>query len=160
MRRMIQTLIIAAVGVMIVVPTISAQPHEGMNELAIGHHKQATDKIFKELNLTEEQKDKLKQNRKAQHEAMKGLRTQMMKKHAELKDTLSKPDVSRTSVEPIAAELKALHAKIMDCRLDGIFAVKEILTPEQYAKFQEKVNEKVENRKEQHKQCKKTTRVK
>ncbi|MEK7273669.1 MAG: Spy/CpxP family protein refolding chaperone [Candidatus Desantisbacteria bacterium] len=155
MRRMMQSLIIAAVGVMIVVPTISAQPHEGMDGLAIGHPEQAADKIFKELNLTEEQKNKLKQNRKAQQEAMKGLRTQMMKKHAELRDTLSKPDVSRAIVEPIAAELKALQAKIMDCRLDGIFAVKEILTPEQYAKFQEKVKEKVENRKEQRGQWKK-----
>ncbi len=163
MRRMMQSLLIAAVGIMIIVPTISAQPHEGMDELAIGHPHQAADKIFKELNLTEEQKSKLKQTRKAQHETMKGLRTQMMKKHAELKDTLSKPDVSRASVEPIATELKALQAKIMDCRLDGIFAVKEILTPEQYATFQEKVKEKVGDRKEQRSQWrqeKKTMRSK
>ena len=149
MRRIMQLLIIMAIGVMIVVPTVSAQPHEGMDELAIGHSTQAADKIFKELNLTEEQKDKIKQNRKTQHEAMKGFRAQLMKKHAELKEKLSNPDVTRASVEPIAAELNALQAKIMNCRLDGIFAVKEILTPEQYAKFQEKVKEKVENRKEQ-----------
>ncbi len=151
MRRVMQLLIMVVVGVMIVVPTVSAQPHGETDELAIGHPHQGVDKIFKELNLTTEQKEKLKRNRKAQHEAMKDLRAQMMKKHAELKDKLNNPDVIRADVEPIAAELNALQAKIMDCRLDGIFAVKEILTTEQYVKFQEKVKEKIENRREQRK---------
>jgi Spy/CpxP family protein refolding chaperone len=154
MKRILKSLIIMAVGVMIVVPTVFAQPHGKMDECdmdrSIGHHSQSADKVLKELNLTEEQKDRLKQNRNAQHEKMKDLRTQLIKKHAELKDKLSNPDVQRASVEPIATELKDLQAKIMDCRLDGVFAVKEILTPEQYAKFQEKMKEKVENRKERH----------
>jgi len=150
MKRLMQLLIIMAVGVMIVVPTVFAEPSglsRKMDGFAMGHAQQ-TDKIFKELNLTAQQKDKLKQNRKAQQEKMKGLRTQLMEKQAELRDKSIAPDASRASVEPITTELKALQAKMIDCRTDGIFAVKEILTPEQYAKFQEKMKEKTENRKE------------
>lgn len=154
MRRILQSLIIVAVGVMIVVPTVSAQPPGRMDKCPMDQLKKSADKIFKELNLTAEQKDKLKQNRKEQQEKMKDLGTQLMKKQAELRDKLDSPDVSRASVEPIAAELKALQAKMFDYRIDGIFAVKEILTPEQFAKFQEKVKGKKEDRKEQRRQWK------
>lgn len=150
MRGIMQALLIVAIGIMIIIPTVSADPTERMDELTMDHPNQATDKIFKELELTAEQKDKLKQNRKAQQEKMKELQTQLIKKHAELRDKLNNPDVSRASVEPIATELKNLRARIIDCRLDGIFAVKEILTPEQYVRFQKKVEEKIENRKKQH----------
>lgn len=164
MKRMIQAIVVVAVAVMIIVPTVSAQPsktHGMMNEQAMcppSPHEQAVDGIFKELNLTTEQKNKLKQNRRAQRDKIEDLQAELKEKHAELASKLNDPDVSRAMVEPIATELKSLHAKIIDSRIDGIFAVKEILTPEQYAKFQEKVKEKVENRKEQRGQWKKQRR--
>lgn len=157
MKKILQSLIIVAVGVMIVVPTVSAQPHGKMDKCTMGPDKQA-DNILKGLNLTAEQKDKLKQNRRAQRDKMEDLLTELKEKHEELTNKLGDQNISRANVEPIVTELKSLQAKMIDCRLDGIFAVKEILTPEQYAKFQEKLKAKVENRKEQRGQWKEQRR--
>ena len=153
MKKMIQVLIVVAVGIMIIVPTVSAEPHGKMGGWKMGHHhKQAAKDMFHDLNLTAEQKDKLKQNRKAQKEKMKELRKQIMAKHTELKDKLSNPAVSRADVDPIVTELKSLHAKMIDCRTDGIFAVKEILTPEQYAKFLNNMKKEIKDWKDRRDQ--------
>ena len=155
MRRIIQSLIIMAVGVMIIVPTVSAQPPDEMGGQMMGrgpmmgHRKQVEKDMFKDLNLTAEQKAKLKQTQRAQRDKIEDLQADLMEKQTELRDKLNDPNVSRDGVAPIATEMKSLHAKMIDCRIDGIFAVKEILTPEQYAKFLENAKEKKENRKEQ-----------
>ncbi|MFH1564035.1 MAG: periplasmic heavy metal sensor [Nitrospirota bacterium] len=149
MKRILQSLIIVAVGVMISIPTISAQPPGKMGGQMMGHRKQVEKEMFQNLNLTAEQKDKIKQNRRAQQGKIEDLRDELNEKQAELRDKLSDPNVSRDGVAPIATEIKSLQAKMIDCRINGIFAVKEILTPEQYAKFLEETKEKVENRKEQ-----------
>ncbi|MFH1898836.1 MAG: periplasmic heavy metal sensor [Candidatus Desantisbacteria bacterium] len=156
MRRIMQSLIIVAVGVMIIVPTVSAESpeHGRMGGPMMGQHKQAEKDMFQKLNLTAEQKTKIKQNRREQQGKIEDLQDALHEKQATLRDKLSDPNVSREGVAPIAAEVKSLHAKLTDCRIDGIFAVKEILTPEQYAKFQEELKGKKEDRKEQREQWK------
>ena len=44
---------------------------------------------------------------------------------------------NQQKIEPLANEIKSLQAQLIDSRINGIFAVKEILTPEQFAKFQQ-----------------------
>ncbi len=105
----------------------------------------AREGIYKELNLTPEQQQKLEANRKAQREKMSELRTGMMAKEKEMQQAVISS--SRTSVEQLANEIKGLQAQLIDQRVNGIFAVKEILTPEQFAKL----NQIMEKRKEQMK---------
>jgi Spy/CpxP family protein refolding chaperone len=91
--------------------------------------------IFKELNLTPEQKKKLEDNRTAQDQELSRLRAAMKEKHQKLQQELNKPEVTRAAVEPLVNEIKSLQEKLLDHRINGIFAVKTILTPEQFVNF-------------------------
>jgi len=103
--------------------------------------------IFKELNLTPEQKKKLEENRKAQGEERNRLREAVKEKHGKLQQELNRPDVTRAAVEPLVKELKSLDAQLVDNRINGIFAVKAILTPEQFAQFNQLMEKQMKERK-------------
>lgn len=143
-------------GVMIIVPTVSAEPpeHGKMGGQMMGKWKQGEKDMFQKLNLTAEQKAKIKQNRREQQGKIEDLQDALNEKQAALRDKLIDPAVKRADVEPITTEIKSLQVQMIDCRTDGIFAVKEILTPEQYAKFQEELKGKKEDRKERRCQWK------
>ncbi len=104
-------------------------------------------RVFEKLNLTAEQQKSLEGNRKIQREKMKGLRAAMKEKYARLQQTLKEPSADKASVEPIVNEIKALQAQSLEYRVDGILEVKKILTPEQYAQFQQMAGKYKEGRK-------------
>jgi len=99
-------------------------------------------KLAKELNLTPEQQSNMQANRKAQREEMSKLVDVIKGKQQALREKMKDPSVTRAMVEPIVDELKSLHAKMLDQRVNGIFAVKGILTAEQFVKFQELMDKK------------------
>ncbi|KPK99188.1 MAG: hypothetical protein AMJ95_00060 [Omnitrophica WOR_2 bacterium SM23_72] len=108
-------------------------------------------RIVQALNLTPEQESRLEENRKAQRQEMKRLHEAVKEKHTKLQEALKNPYVTRKGVQPLANEIKSLHAQLIDSRINGIFAVKEILTSEQFARFQEiteKQQEHVKKRQE------------
>ena len=90
----------------------------------------------KELGLTAEQDKALEANREAHRAEAKAMHDAIKAKKEELRAAISKPGVTRAQIEPIANQLKALEAQMTDKRIDGIFAVKAILTPEQFAKLE------------------------
>ncbi|MDD5120903.1 MAG: Spy/CpxP family protein refolding chaperone [Candidatus Omnitrophica bacterium] len=102
--------------------------------------------IFKELNLTLEQKKKLEENRSAQRTELKKIHAAIKEKQAKIQEALKAPRVSRNAIEPLVNDIKSLQGRLIDCRINGIFAVKEILTPEQLAKFQQIADNRKENR--------------
>ncbi len=104
-------------------------------------------KIFKELKLTPEQEKKLEDNRKAQQEEMLKLREAVKANHEKLQAKLKDPAVTRGAIEPLVSEIKSLQAKLIDHRINGIFAVKAILTPEQFAKFNQIMEKQLKGRK-------------
>jgi len=104
-------------------------------------------KIFKELNLTPEQKKKLEDNRKAQSEETAKLREAIKQAHEKLQKELNNPGITRAAVEPLVKELKSLDAKLVDHRINGIFAVKSILTPEQFVQFNQIMEKQMKERK-------------
>jgi Spy/CpxP family protein refolding chaperone len=99
-------------------------------------------RIFEELNLTPEQKKQLEDNRAAQRQDAEKLFTAMRQKQEELRQALDNPAATEKSVAALVNEIKALQAKQLDNRIKGIFAAKKILTPEQFAKFQEMAKER------------------
>jgi Spy/CpxP family protein refolding chaperone len=103
-------------------------------------------KLFKELKLTPEQEKKLEDNRKAQQEQLSSLREALKTNHNKLQAKLKDPAVTRSAVEPLVSEIKSLQAKLVDNRIDGIFAVKSILTPEQFVKFDQIVEKQMKDR--------------
>jgi len=90
----------------------------------------------KELGLTAEQDKQLEAGREAHRTEVKALRDAIKAKKGELKAAIAKSGTARAQVEPIVNELKALESQMTDKRIDGIFAVKAILTPEQFAKLE------------------------
>ena len=116
-----------------------------------GGFKQHKDKqregIFKELNLTQEQQKKLEENRKAQRAEMSKLHEAIKEKQAKLQEELKNPGATRSTVLPLVNEIKSLQAQLIDHRINGIFAVKGILTQEQFVKFQSLIEKRQENRK-------------
>jgi Spy/CpxP family protein refolding chaperone len=116
-----------------------------------GEHQQRGDRqkenIFKELNLTPEQQKKLDENRKAQRQDTEKLFSALKEKQVKLQDALKDHTVTRDKVEPLVKEMKSLQAQMVDHRIDGIFAVRDILTPEQFAKFQQMMEKRAKDRK-------------
>jgi Spy/CpxP family protein refolding chaperone len=91
----------------------------------------------KELNLTSEQEDLLRNHKSASRDEMKAFHEKMSDKMKELGDEIQKQDMDMTKINRINAELKAMHSEMQDKRLKDILEVREILTPEQFAKFRE-----------------------
>jgi len=108
--------------------------------------------IYKELNLTPEQQNKLEANRKSQREKTSQLRTAMKEKNEALQQVLKDPAVTREKFEPLVNEIKSLQAQLIDQRINGILAVKDILTPEQFAKFNQLMEKRKEGRKDHFQQ--------
>jgi Spy/CpxP family protein refolding chaperone len=104
--------------------------------------------FFKELNLTQEQKDKLKAQRESKREANKALREQLKTKMQALHQEIAKPGTKEADVAGLVAEVNSLKAQMFSQMIDGVFAMKEILTPEQFAKMQAKHQERMNKMKE------------
>jgi Spy/CpxP family protein refolding chaperone len=101
--------------------------------------RQRQGQMFTELGLTQKQQEKLAENRKAQRQELSGLMEAIREKQEKLQSELKDPKATRAKLQPLIAEIKSLQARLIDQRINGIFAVKEILTPEQFIKFQEKI---------------------
>lgn len=91
---------------------------------------------FKELNLTAEQKEKLKGHKEAQKESSRALREQIKAKMQALHAEIGKPTVDRAQINALVAEINNLKGQLFAQHTEGILAMKEILTPEQFAKMQ------------------------
>jgi len=89
------------------------------------------------LGLSEEQQQQLKAHREKFRSENKDSREQARDLKQQLKAELRKNDVNREEVMRIHNQIKALKSEADDRRLEGILEVREILTPEQFTKFQE-----------------------
>jgi len=138
-----KSIIIVLAVVFVTVSAAYAQPQGGYQQ----RDDKQKEHIFKELNLTPEQLKKLEENRKAQRQEVEKLFSALKEKQARLQETLKNPAVTRAIVDPLANEIKSLQAQLIDHRIGGIFAVKEILTPGQFAKFQQMMEKPGEVRK-------------
>jgi Spy/CpxP family protein refolding chaperone len=102
---------------------------------------QKFEEMMKDLNLTSEQKEKLKAQREAHKETNKAAREQMKTKMEALHAAIEKPGATRADVAGLVSEVNALKSQMFSQRIDGVFAMKEILTPDQFAKMEAKRKE-------------------
>ncbi len=116
---------------------------QGQNE-SLGQHQY---RMFSELGLSVEQQEKLEVNRKAQRQGFAKLMQAMREQREKLQNQLKDPKVTLAKLQPLIAEIKSLQGRLIDQRISSIFAVKEILTPEQFIKFQEKIQKMHKGRK-------------
>jgi periplasmic protein CpxP/Spy len=100
------------------------------------------EEMYKDLGLTAEQQAKMKELREQGREKARALFAQQKEVMEKLRAELEKPGATRESVRELVAQAKALHAQGLELRLDRVFQLKEVLTAEQYEKFQKKIKEK------------------
>jgi len=101
---------------------------------------------FEGIDLTAEQRDKLKAHREANMKNMKEIRQQMKEEKDALKDEFGKDVIDDARIAKIASELKKLSAQMVDQRINSILSLREILTPVQFQKMHARMEEKMSKR--------------
>ncbi len=99
------------------------------------HFKQHIEAVFKQLDLTDEQRKQLDANKEKHHGKMDVIRQEMKQDRESMKAELMKPQLDMPKVMAIHGQIKALQSQMEDNKLDGILGVRSILTPAQFAKF-------------------------
>ncbi|MFH1800105.1 MAG: Spy/CpxP family protein refolding chaperone [Candidatus Omnitrophota bacterium] len=137
--------VLAMVGVMlvgIVAYAVSGGYKKGqgpMEELNLTPEQRESRGSMEELNLTPEQREKLLEQRNdpVQQENHKAMREQMKTKMQALNAAVDKPGTTLTDVSGLIAEVGTLQKQMFSKRMERLFAMKKILTPEQFAKMLE-----------------------
>jgi len=86
------------------------------------------------LNLNADQQAKIAQLRVKNQIDMVELNAQIKKLHLLMKQELMKPEPSKKEILALVDKVNALKAKVARKRIDHLFAMKGILTPEQWQK--------------------------
>lgn len=106
--------------------------------------------LFKELNLTAEQEAKLAEHRKQNRAEAEQRFTAIKEAREKLREELDKPTSDMAVVQASANTIKQSQAQMVDHRIKSILQLKEVLTPEQFQKFQEKAKDKMKERGKKH----------
>jgi Spy/CpxP family protein refolding chaperone len=91
--------------------------------------------VFKQLDLSPEQEKQIQTHRKNHRGQGKEFRENMKAKKEAIRNELQKEELNMENVYKIHNELKDLLIQKADHRLEGILAVRKILTAEQFRKF-------------------------
>lgn len=119
----------------LVLPTLAEDSANGAKPAADNENRYEA--AANRLNLSAEQKEKMKAMRQNHKQQMTELRQTLKEKRLKLKDELNNPGATRESIAPLANDVKNILAKMVDQRIEGILAVKEILTPDQFSQLQQ-----------------------
>ena len=130
--------VLTVVGLMAAGPVAYAVSEGDNPESGKGYKSGEGKEFMKELNLTPEQKEKLKAQREARRATHKVMHEQMKTKMQALHAAIAKPGTTRANVDALIGEVNGLKGQMFSQRIDDLFAMKEILTPEQFVKMQEK----------------------
>jgi len=87
------------------------------------------------LNLNDEQKAKMAELRVKNQIEMVELRAEVKKLHLMIKQELMKPEPSKKQILALVDKINAVKEKIATKRVEHLFKVKSILTPEQWKVF-------------------------
>ncbi len=98
--------------------------------------------FFKDLNLTAEQKEKLKTYRESQKEKNQAVREQLKTKMQALHEAMTQPEVDQAKINGLVAEINTLKGQLFAQHVEGLLGMKEVLTQEQFNKLQERRQER------------------
>ena len=152
-RAKVVAILIVAVLVVLSASVIYAAlpiPEVQQKEAVIKKIDAKRQEVYSNLGLTSEQKKLLEENKNKHREQTKALFTQMRQKIASLRQELEKNELNMQVIYQTNNELKKLQAQMLDSRLERILEVRKILTPEQFKKFENKMNERMEYLKNKH----------
>lgn len=130
---------LVAAAVMCAAGPVWAQPAAGPGGEEVRKERVRRDfaEMFEKMQLSAEQKARLDANRERHKGEMEALRQQMRDKRKELSAALEQPAMDISKVRQVHGELKELMLKKEDQHLSAILEIRGILTPEQFAQFQQ-----------------------
>lgn len=99
------------------------------------NHERMAKKIDKELKLTNTQKEQLRSFRADQQTIRQNIGKQLNEKRAAMRDELAKPESDRNIIDQLSSEIKNLMGQEIDLHTASILKMKEVLTLEQFKKF-------------------------
>lgn len=127
MRRLLNTssaiVIFTLLAVSLVAPLSHAKDYKRMG-------------IFKELNLSEEQKEKLKEIKKTDREDLQALRQSKRELRKQLQEAM-KSGTSDEELRKLNNELRQAEAEFKELKFEKILKIRAILNKEQREKFNE-----------------------
>ena len=131
---------------------------EGGREKRGEYMQKKMDEIYDRLDLTPEQEEKIRAQRREEREKSRELMEKYRAKRGELRTELEKETIDKARVDLLIKEVTTVKQEILRQRVDRIMATREILTSEQFRKLQEMKKEKMEKMrskmKERHKKDK------
>ena len=123
--------IFAAAGFIILYLLVSSNSYANDN----GGREEKRQKIWDQLNLTQDQKKQLEANKQQHRAKSTAVRRQMKINRDLLRAELMKPQLDSPKINAIEGQIKNLMSQMEDNKLESILAVRSILTAEQFAKF-------------------------
>lgn len=106
-------------------------------EASEGKWKKRREEFEKALNLSPEQIEKLKANKKENREELKTLKTQFKESKNAFKEAMQNPQVSQDELKSKFEAYVSSRDKFQRKRFELMLQKRSILTPEQIAKFKE-----------------------
>jgi Spy/CpxP family protein refolding chaperone len=103
--------------------------------------REKVDTSLKELKLSPEQEQKIAAQGKQQQEQVQELKQKTAQVRKELTQELEQPNPDKAKIDALISEMKELMGKGMEQRVERILMLKEILTPEQMKKLEQKKEE-------------------
>ncbi len=126
------------IGVMLLSSNVYSQPTGGFppgREAMREKMRTQMLEVFKQLELSPEQEGQLNTHRKKHREQGNAIYKSIKAKREEMKEELQKEELDMEKINKIHSELKSIHSKKADHRLEGVLEVRKILTTEQFVKF-------------------------
>ena len=93
-------------------------------------------KILKKIDLTEEQKNKVKEIRKEQRTLLKSIRTNKKAAHKKLHD-LMKANAADSLLKSAHKQVLSLRSQMDSARFEKMLKIRKVLTPKQIKKLNE-----------------------
>ena len=91
--------------------------------------------IFRQLDLTDTQKQALEANKQENRSRIQQARQEMKSIRQSLQQEIMLPELNMARINELHARSKVLMAQMEDEKLNSILSVRTILTPAQFAKF-------------------------
>jgi Spy/CpxP family protein refolding chaperone len=135
-RTLVKVTSLTALSLFLLVSAASASPRDFRGKRGEMFKKASFPAVMEQLNLSEQQKQELKEQKYQLKRKKIEIRNKIALKRLELRHELHKKDTNKKVVTKIAQDLKNLQANMVDFKIEGVLKFKSILTPEQLSKFE------------------------
>ena len=135
MKKLTLALMAFTLGVLLTVPAFAAGPGGCPGNGPGGDPGYHQDKIFKKLNLSDEQKTKIEALISENQKAIRPLREKMFDKSVELRRLWLQANPDKDKITAAQKELRTLRDKKEDKATTLRFEIRKVLTPEQQEKL-------------------------